>query len=336
MRDPREAFLDFLAFLAINLIVYVRHPIWMARTAYFQRALPNIAVPKRFRDKRIWRLIFDHNPLWYRFGRKMNTKEWMTERAPGLAAARTLWSISSLSELQEDRLRAGIVIKADSGCNKNLFLASDPDDIAPIKRAISEWLRAPQTDKYGGRYWPDTPQEVFAEELIASPSGPLVDLNFFCRDGVADFAVVTVGEKTDQEKIAYFTADGRRITSIMHERRYQREWLPLDFVVPAGYAEAARAAAALSAGLDFVRVDIMVADGRPYACEMSPFPGEAGYDTTALFRNWVKTWDIRCTWFLSQPRRGFMERYRQALERHLGDEEARSITAQGKDLVRLQ
>jgi hypothetical protein len=78
-------------------------------------------------------------------------------------------------------------------------------------------------------------------------------------------------EKTEDERIAYFTADGQRITSIMHEPTYQRNWLPLDFVAPVGYAEAAKAAAALSVGIDFMRVDIMIANNRPYACEMSPF-----------------------------------------------------------------
>lgn len=318
MKDRWEPFVDFCTLLAINLIVYSRHPIWMARTAYRLRALPNIAVPKQFREKRIWRLIFDDNPQWHSFGRKMATKEWMQQRAPGLVAARTVWSVQSASELPPNGLRAGIVIKADSGCDKNLFLAEDPVDTASIKRMIADWLRAPHTEKYGARYWPDTPQEVFAEELIIDQAGPLVDINFFCRDGVVDFAVLTIGEKTDHEKIAYFTPEGQRITSIMLERGYQREWLSLDFAVPAGYAEATRAAAALSAGLDFVRVDIMVANGQPYACEMSPYPGVAHYDATALFKTWVTNWDIRRTWFMRQPQHGFMERYRNALARRLG------------------
>jgi hypothetical protein len=247
----------------------------------------------------------------------MAAKEWMTQRAPGLDAARVLWSVKSVSELPVDALRAGIVIKADSGWNQNLFLGTDPVDFAPIKTLIGTWLRAPQTDKYGGRYWPNAEQKVFAEEMIVNKDGPLVDINFFCCNGNVDFAVVTVGEKTDGELIAYFTEDGQRITSIMRERGYQRKWLPLEFAVPDGYAEAAEAAAVLSAGIDFIRVDIMIANGRPYACEMSPFPGEAGYDTTALYKNWVKNWDIRRTWFVSQPKHGLLERYRKALSRRL-------------------
>lgn len=313
---------DFLIFLAVNLFVYTRHPLWMARTAFGQRALPNIACPKRFREKRTWRLIFDQNPLWHLFGRKMATKDWMTARASGLHASRTLWSIDSLSDLPPGAFRAGMVVKAGSGCMKNLFLFTDPIDIGPIRSLIEKWLRAPQTDRYSGRYWPKTPQKVFAEELLVSDDGPLIDLNFFCCNGKVHFAVLTVGEKTDEEKIAYFTADGQRIPSIMCERGYRRSWLPLEFSVPGAYSAAAKAAAELSAGIDFVRVDVMVVNGRAYACEMSPFPGEGGYDRTALFRSWVKNWDIRRTWFVSQPKHGFMERYRRALERHLGADRA--------------
>ncbi len=157
--------------------------------------------------------------------------------------------------------------------------------------------------------------------LIADPPGPPIDLNFFCCNGTVGFAVVTVGEKTDHERIAYFTTAGQRITSIMQERSHRRDWLPLDFAVPEGYAEAARAAAELSGGIDFVRVDIIVANGQPYACGVSAFPGEAGYDTTALF----KSWDIRRTWFVNQPRRGFLESYRQALARRLDADQARPV-----------
>lgn len=316
-----EACGDFLVLLVINIGVYLRHPMWMARTAYRQRTIPNIAVPTHFREKRIWRLIFDQNPLFHLFGDKMATKEWMQQRAPGLDAARTLWSITSISELPADALRAGIVVKANSGCNQNLFLATDPEDPASIKALMSEWLLAPYTEKHGGRYWPNPTQKVFGEEVIISENGPLIDVNFFCCDGRVHFAVVTIGEKTDDERIAYFTAEGQRITSIMHEPGYQRDWLPLDFAVPVGYAEAARAAADLSVGIDFIRVDIMIANNRPYACEMSPFPGYGYYDTTALYKNWIKYWDIRLTWFVQQPKNGFMERYRKALGRRLGGQE---------------
>lgn len=316
-RDVREACGDSLTLLAVNLYVYFRHPLWMAKTAYRQRALPNIAVPKRFREKRIWRRIFDQNPLWQLFGCKMAAKEWMLQHAPGLHASRTLWSVKSVSELRHGALQAGIVLKADSGWNQNLFLDRQPLDFTSIKSLVGDWLRAPQAERFGARYWPDTMQQVFAEELIFDPDCPLVDINFFCCNGVVHFSVATVGEKTDQELIAYFTKDGERITSIMHETGYQRGWLPFDFKLPTGYAEAVECAANLSVGIDFIRVDIMLANGQPYACEMSPFPGEGGYDTTVLYKNWVKNWDIRRTWFISQPKLGLMEPYRLALCRRL-------------------
>lgn len=318
MQKLRESCGDLLILLMINLCVYLKHPMWMARTAYRQRTLPNIAVPTRFREKRIWRLIFDQNPLFHLFGDKLATKEWMKQRAPGLEVARTLWSVTSVSELPLDALRAGIVVKANSGCNQNLFLGTGQVDPASIKEIISQWLRLPYNEKYGRRYWPNPTQRVFGEEAIISENGPLVDVNFFCCNGKVYFAVVTVGEKTEDERIAYFTADGQRITSIMHEPTYQRNWLPLDFVVPVGYAEAAKAAAALSVGIDFMRVDIMIANNRPYACEMSPFPGYGQYDTTALYKDWIKNWDIRLTWFVTQPKSGLTERYRKALGRRLG------------------
>ena len=290
----------------------------MARAALDQKSLPNIACPTRLREKRIWRLIFDRNPLFALFGDKLAAKDWMVQRAPGLLAARTLWSVRDVADLPPDALRAGIVIKANNGWNQNLFLHETPDNTTAIKAVIAHWLSEPYRERHGKRYWPSSELVVFGEEVVVSQSGPLIDFNVFCCNGTAAFAVVTVGEKTRDERIAYFSAQGQRITSIMEEPTYQRDWLPLDFPLPARFADAVTMAAKLSEGIDFVRVDIMALDDRLYACEMSPLPGTGAYDTTRLFREWNASWDLRQAWFMQNRRRGMLEHYRQILGRRFG------------------
>jgi len=309
---------DTIVLFAMNAWIYVRHPVWMARTAIRQRALPNIAVPAKFREKRIWRIIFDRNPLFPLFGDKMAAKTWMIDHAPILSAAPVLWSTKTLEELPRNAFQAGTVVKANSGCNQNLFLRCEPDNVEAIERLIEKWLSSPYRERDGKKYWPNPDQIVFGEAIITSPTGPLIDLNIFCRDGVVDFVVATIGEKTAKERIGYFTPDGDRIGCIMRDQKYARDWLPPDFHVPARYSEAIMAASTLSIGIDFVRVDIISANDNLYACEMTPFPGTGQFDQTAFVKNWARSWDIRSAWFMCQPQRGATERYRKALERQLG------------------
>lgn len=246
----------------------------------------------------------------------------MLRRAPALSAARILWSSRTVSDIQSSALRAGIVVKANSGCNQNLFLWNDPESDAPIKHLIGVWLSTPYRERFGGRYWPNVKQIVFGEEIIVSASSPLLDLNVFCCNGTPTFVVATIGEKTADEQVAYFTADGDRITSIMGDEKYKRNWLPNDFVLPTHFAKAIDSASILSAGIDFVRVDIMIADDRIYACEMTPFPAVGPYDQTDFIKNWSKLWNIRHAWFVNHVHKGFQELYRRALLRRLMPEPA--------------
>ena len=64
--DParRAHLVDFPIFWLVNLFAYIRHPfnvkLFRRRVGYF----PNIALPRRYNEKMLWRKIFDHNPLF--------------------------------------------------------------------------------------------------------------------------------------------------------------------------------------------------------------------------------------------------------------------------------
>jgi hypothetical protein len=132
------------------------------------------------------------------------------------------------------------------------------------------------------------------------------------------FCVASTGEKTNAERVAYFDAAGARMTSILQEPDYRRDWLPIDFALPSVYPRAVLAAARLSQGLDFARVDLMCVDDRLYACEMTLFPGVGAYTQTALVRDWARRhWDLSKASFVRTPQRGLKRIYRGALVRRL-------------------
>jgi hypothetical protein len=311
--------IDSLVLLAVDLFSYLRHPVWIARTAVRQRSLPRIAVPLEFREKRIWRLMFDDNPIFPTLTDKIAAKAWMVQNSPELMAARILWQGGDPHDMPDAAMGGGVVLKTNHGCNFNIFLRAPPADRVAVERRLQRWLDTPYGERDGIRCWRKLARRAFSEELLADRSGGApIDISLFCCDGLVAFGVVTIGEKTDAERVAFFDITGQREVSIMQDPTYRRNWLPTDFVLPTAYLQAVQVAARLSRDLDFARVDLMCVDDRLYACEMTLFPGVGAYTQTALVRDWARRdWDLGKAWFVRTPQRGLKHIYRGALTRRL-------------------
>jgi hypothetical protein len=310
-------FLDHAILMIVNAFLYLRHPVWFGRTALRLHRLPNVAAPESFREKRMWRLIFDRNPLLIMFGDKLATKAWMTDRAPELISAPTVWIAKNASDLQNKVLSKGIVIKANRGCGQNIFIDDESCVKPEIYFKLKQWMNRSYYENFGKKYWPKIGQIIFAEEYVDSDRKSIVDLNLFCCDGRVLFVVVTRGEKTINEKVAYFSECGGRIFSIQDCKIYNKNWLPSDFKLPDCFERAVKLASNLSKSIDFVRVDLMCANDRLYACEMTPFPGVGSYMQTSFVEAQMREWDLQKSWFMQTKQRAFTHTYQQALQRRL-------------------
>ena len=309
--------LDHAILTIVNAFLYLRHPVWLGRTALRLHRLPNVAAPKSFREKRMWRLIFDRNPLLVMFGDKLATKAWMTDRAPELISAPTIWIAENASDLQNKVFAKGIVIKASRGCGQNIFIDDESSINSEMYFKINKWMNRSYYEKFGKKYWPRIDQIIFAEKYIDSNRKSILDLNLFCCDGRVLFFVVTSGEKTKNEKVAYFSADGRRVFSIEASKIYIKNWLPSDFELPNCFERAVELASKLSRSIDFVRVDLMYSNDQLYACEMTPFPGVGSYMQAGFVEAQMRDWDLQKSWFVQTEQRAFTRTYQKALQRWL-------------------
>jgi hypothetical protein len=74
--------------------------------------------------------------------------------------------------------------------------------------------------------------------------------------------------------------------------------------------------------VDYARFDFLVVGERLFAGEITVYPG-GGLDNATKFAAYNDAlnpgWDLRQSWFLSTPTRGWRECYRRALARQLGD-----------------
>jgi hypothetical protein len=299
--------------------------------SFFQKLdfWPNVACPSSFTEKLLWRKLFDHNPLFGVLCDKLLARDWMAKRWPGLRVARTIWAGDKAADIPAEAFDGPVVLKTNHGAGFNIAAWRAPANREKIERQLDAWLAVPYERFEGEWGYSRVSRKIFVEEMLPnSAADPLIDYIVFCCDGQAVFYVLTIGEKTDRERIALYRADGTRDEEIERVPNYPARFLPRDYRLSPLAAEAVRAASAISCGLDFVRVDIMQAGGQLYAGEMTLYPG-AGYGRVytklAVALALGELWDIRKSWFLTAPQPQTHAVYARALVNRLNRRAANKI-----------
>jgi hypothetical protein len=287
---------------------------------------PDIAWPRRYHEKMMWRKIFDRNPLFVTFCDKLATKAYQAERAPDLAIPETLWVGTDIREIPNHVLQERVVIKASHGCSCNFSWEPGRSDLCEVEARAAAWMNYVhgQGDyewAYGG-----VVKRIFVERYIGTPgSSRPVDLSIRCTDGRPILASVKTDTKTPAQKIGYFSPDGDRVF-MEQGSGLGSDWglLPADHAPPCCLGRAVEAAARLSRGVDYARYDFMT-DGRNlYAGEIVVYPNsgmtKAGDERNATINTLVAAhWDLRKSWFLSHPQPGRLGLYARILRSALSE-----------------
>lgn len=311
---------------ALNLLLYTR---WWRQVYQFRRAVgyfPDIALPLRYNERILWRKIFDHNPLFTVFCDKLATKDFIASRDPSIPVPRTLWSTTRLDLTPDHQIGSDRVVKANHGCDFNDMPSDAPGEQERIEKLARQWLAVDYSQRdfqpaYGG-----VRRQLFAEEKLPvdHPLG-LIDLNVWCCDGKAVLLSAIIHNKTAAMRVAYFDIEGERVTSKRQENRRagpSATEVPDTFALPECWPMAVRHAQVLSRGVDFARFDFMSDWKQVWAGEITVYPsaglnrasrpGQAGSDVRI-----AQTWDLRGTWFLTHPQRGWRGFYARWLARLL-------------------
>lgn len=286
---------------------------------------PTFALPRSYNEKHQWRKIFDHNPLFATFCDKLACKAYIAEHFPEIPTARTLWQGTSARDIPDAALDGDVVIKQSNASSRNIFISDGAHDRREIEETVERWLATPPYGRRKGEWaYGQTVPRVFVEErLTASPGEQLVDCNFWCMGGVCIYAQLFVGKKTPQWAYGHYLPDGQPVpTRVVDRLTKKRAPLPADFEPPSEYATVRRFAERLSADIDHVRCDFMIADGRICLSEMTVYHGSGfdAHDDETLLGPAAALWDLRKSWFLTTPQRGWRGLYARALKSLLDQE----------------
>jgi hypothetical protein len=299
--------------LGARFVLLAAHPLLTAYFVIKLRYVPDPAVPKRYNELFLWRKLIDRNPLFVTLSDKLAAKAFAQARCPELPIVETLWSGNDPAGIPDDLLAGDVMVKASHGSGFNLAVTRGTPSRAEIIKAATGWMRR----TYGGRHgeWACQavrPQVLVEPKLCLGGDDLPTDLKLHAFDG--SIAHCWAVDRIRNRSLSYDANASPIVTRDSYCPR-EDQVLPDTPMLRSQVREAVGLAARLSRGLDHVRVDFMIADGRLFFGELTVYP-YAGYDTwsnPSISQNLARTWDIRKSWFLTAPQRGLKRLYAEAL-----------------------
>jgi len=304
-------------FIFINLkyyIIYFRHIVkFRKKVGYF----PNIATPKLYHEKLLWRKIFDKNPHFYVFSDKLKCKEFIKDKNIGLKFAKIRWVGAQIDQAIFEKLKGHVIIKANKGSGYNLFPKDQKLGYDYVSGITKKWLKKDYGANKLERSYSRAENVLFAENII-SPDKKITD--FYIRACDGDIILITSFEnpKIDNKIISYYDINGNRL--YQYEKKDKLEYYhEKSYEPPKTFKKAIEAAKILSVGIDFIRCDFMTDGKNLYAGEVTVYPDSGltkhisnpEIDINSIVN---KKWDLLKSYFFKENHSGFIKIYRDHLE----------------------
>jgi len=231
--------------------------------------LPDLDQPRGFNEKIVFKILNDRRPYLTLFSDKLRVRDYVRRTAPMLFLPTLHWWSDRAEDLPYETLPEKFVLKANHGSGWNC-LVQDKSTVRrrDLIRLGRTWLKSDFT--LVGREWAyqNIRRALYAEQMLQDAG----------RSTPADYKLFVFGGKV-------------RIIQVDHDRftrhtqlLYDERWNRIDGTVAAAAGEPIErpvslpamieAATLLSAGVDFVRVDLYEIDGKAYFGELTSSPNK--------------------------------------------------------------
>lgn len=265
--EPADQVIVFLS----KLVFFLAHHYW-----------PHFKKPRSFSEKIFKRMLNSRNKIWADITDKLSVRAYVQHRAGNEILIPMLWTGHDINHIPFEKLPSAFVIKMNHGSGYNIIIREKESyDIKEILSKMETWCAENYcTDKTMGIEWAykNIKPQILIEKYISGKSKPAEDYKFYCFSGRAEYFV-----------IIYDRFGHHR------ERHFTRDFVPLDFwngvdlhrgpfIRPKNFEKMLEIADALSAGLDFIRVDLYNVEGKIYFGEMTVYP--AGGLARFIPREW--------------------------------------------------
>jgi TupA-like ATPgrasp len=249
---------------------------WVSDRAYLARLYhrqfgrwPDLERPGGFNEKILFKILNDRRPYLTLFADKLRVRDYVRRTAPMLLLPALYWWSDRAEDLPYEALPKQFVLKANHGSGWN-YVVRDKASVRrrDLVKLAATWLRSDFT--LVGREWAYTNirRAAYAEQLLQDDR----------HDAPPDYKLFVFGGtvrviQVDRDR---FT----RHTQILYDERWNRiegtvaaaQGEPI--ARPESLAVMLEAARSLSAGVDFVRVDLYEIGGEAYFGELTSSPNK--------------------------------------------------------------
>jgi len=215
-------------------------------------------------------MLLDRDPVWNEITDKLRARNFVEKRLGKDYLIPILWVGDSADDLPIKNLPQQFIIKTNHGCGFNIII-TNKNEIEQFKviNQINNWLRQNFTySSFIGMAWAykNIVPRVYVESFIGEEDTPPLDYKFFCFSGRAEYLQISFdrfGDPSERILDRDFNLievwNGVKIYRGVIER-------PIDYEKMLDVAEN------LSAGFDFIRVDLYNVKGKIYFGEYTCYP----------------------------------------------------------------
>jgi hypothetical protein len=297
----------------------LRYPRVYLRTARRVGQLPDPATPSTDTDKFLWRKIFDHNPLFTLACDKLSAKEYALLTCPELKTAEVLWVGDDPDQIPAEVLSGSVVVKANHGSRWNLMVHDGDVDLVALRKTARSWVRRRYGRAFGEWGYINARHCLFVERMLLEDRHPIrQEYKFHVAGGRTAYVYASRRNDDGSEHKCYFERDGRIVPP---RGAGARAWAEMRR--PAAFEQMVTIAERLAAPFDYMRCDLYELDGDIYFSELTAYPLSGQGGSNPYLRDLRNSgWDLRKSWFLTGPQRGWRRAYSIALRRWIDESTA--------------
>ena len=234
--------------------------------------LPNLLVPRRLTEKLQRKILFDRNPRLPIFADKLRARGFVRATlGDGRCLSKLYAVVESPEEIRRLTLPTKFVMKPNHASGM-IKVVGDPSDVSPgeLEGLASKWLKVNYYDVTKEWAYKKIKPRIMFEELLEVDGKVAGDFKFHCFHGEPRFLLVTKDRFTNL-KINIYDMN----LSLLPVRLKDHENFPGELIAPPNFDEMKHIARQLSAGMDYLRVDLYNLPGRIVFGELTNYTGNA-------------------------------------------------------------
>lgn len=228
---------------------------------------PHLKHPRSFNEKIAHRKIYDRNPLFNVIADKVQVRDFVEKKlGPGFVVP-VIGIYDDPDLIPWDRLPESFVVKTNHRSGGNLIVPEKSKlDLLAAQKTLRKWFDEPYGQEKFEWFYEGFPRKILVEEFLKDPVNIVpADYKIYTFHGRVEFIHVDHGRFGEHQRSFYDRDWNRQVFSIRVPASGECE-------KPRELLEMIRVAETLAQGIDFVRVDLYLVEGKIYVGEMTLTP----------------------------------------------------------------